>query len=239
MKPNLIITNRSRYDDIEVDLLVRFAFDTVHTVWPIERPLLKIKVTDTVRSWSGYAYINGYGTDAEGFHVCVRIGPPNRFSTPQRISYDHKWRDMPVMFLVNYRECIAYIAAHEFAHCSGRNARKDGEIGTEFAGHDAVEAYRKQQAEIDGRITDRIQSKLKRQSEISQRQQARAAFARSAEGRLQKVERILAYWERRAKIAKTKIGRYRRSASALKRSITRHRDGVMLLDKAATTAPLQ
>jgi hypothetical protein len=220
MKPELKITNRTRYDDIAISALVNFAFDTVHKVWPITTvSTLKIKVTNTRRGWGGYAYIHGMGRDSEGFHVCVRVGSPEYFMTPKRISYDHKWRDMPEMYLNDWRECVVYIAAHEFGHTAGRGGRKNGEIGTEFAGQDAVDLYRKQRGEIDGRIQDRIQSRDSRASATEQRRLSRAAFAKSPAGRLQKSEQMLAYWERRAKIAHNKIKRYRRSVSALRKSV--------------------
>jgi hypothetical protein len=241
MKPELLITNRSRYDDIAIHILVNFAFDTVHKDWPITTAYrLKIKVTNTVNSWGGYAYVNGTSCDSEGFHVCVRIGAPSRFKVPRRISYDHKWKDMPEMFLNDWRECVVYIAAHEFGHTAGRSGRKNGEIGTEFAGQDAVDLYRKQRAEIDGRIEDRIRTRDTRTSATEQRRESRAAFAKSAAGRLQKSEKMLAYWERRAKIAHNKIKRYRRSVGALRKSVLREEAGKLVnlpqpLEKAAIT----
>jgi hypothetical protein len=221
MKLELKITNRSRYDDIEVDILVRFALSTVHQVWPIERSPLRLKVTNTRKSWGGYGYIRGYGTDAEGFHACIRIGAPARFVNPRRISYDYKWKDMPVMFLNNYREALVYVTAHELAHNAGKSGRKDGEMRCDFAGQDAVDQYRKQQAVIDGQIADRIRRRDERQSSTEQRHATRAAFVKSAAGRLQKSERMLVYWKRRAKIAKTKISRYQRSVTALRKSAAR------------------
>ncbi len=221
MKPELKITNRSRYDDLEVDILVRFAFNSVHQVWPIERSPLRIKITNTYKSWGGYGYIRGYGTDTEGFHACVRIGAPSRFINPRRISYDYKWKDMPVMFLNNYREALVYVAAHELAHSAGKSGRKDGEMRCDFAGQDAVDQYRKQQAEIDSLIAGRIHRRDDRQSKTEQRHATRNAFAKSAAGRLQKSERMLTHWKRRAKIAKTKINRYQRSVVALRKSAAR------------------
>jgi len=243
MKPELQITNRTRYDDIAIHILVNFAFDTVHKVWPVTTvSTLKIKVTNTKRGWGGYAYVNGLGRDAEGFHVCVRVGSPEYFKTPKRISYDHKWRDMPEMYLNDWRECVVYIAAHEFGHTAGRSGRKSGEMGTEFAGQDAVDLYRKQRSEVDGRIEDRIRTRDTRTSETEQRRLSRAAFAKSAAGRLQKSEKMLAYWERRAKIAHNKIKRYRRSVSALRKSAAREQESKTItlpapLEKAANSTP--
>jgi len=221
MKPELKITNRSRYDDIEVERLVKFAFDTVHDVWPVGQARLKVRVTDCIDHWRGRAYVHGHGTFYDGAHVIIRIGRPSLFKTPARISYDFKWKDMPVMYLNSYREALVYIAAHEFAHSAGKSGRKDGEMRCEFAGQDAVDQYRKQQAEIDGVIAERIQRRDNRQNETERRRTGRTAFAKSAAGRLQKAERMLAQWKRRAKLAKTKISRYQRSVAALRKSVAR------------------
>jgi len=219
MKPKLKITNRSQYDDLEVEHLVEFAFDTVHAVWPVGRTYLKVRVTNCIDHWRGRAYVNGDGMFYDGAHVIIRIGRPSLFKTPARISYDFKWKDMPVMFLNNYREALVYIAAHEFAHSAGKSGRKDGEMRCEFAGQDAVDQYRKQQAKIDGVIAERIHRRDTRQNETEQRRAARTTFSKSAAGRLQKAERMLAHWNRRAKLAKTKINRYQRSIRALRRSV--------------------
>lgn len=143
LKTTIKITNRSRYCDREVKRLLRFAYQSIIAVWNLPTKEIRIKVTNTKKAWGGYGFIGAYGSDSEGFHVCIRIGRPEHFHSPRRASYDYKWREMPAMMLKEYREAIIYVAAHEFAHVAGKSGRKGGEMHCDFAGQDAVDEWRR------------------------------------------------------------------------------------------------
>lgn len=217
-KPKIQITNRSQHNDIAVSRLVHFAFGTVHSVWPVNLNAVRLKVTNARRGWGGYAYLHGSHRDSEGFHACVRVGTPDYFRTPRRISYDCKWKDMPVAYLNDWRECLVYVAAHEFAHIAGRSGRKNGEMGCDFAGHDALEEYRRIRAELDETIDLQISQKALKKLAACQREKERKLDAKSTSAKLAKSRRLLAQWERKARLAATKIKKYRRSVAALARS---------------------
>lgn len=224
MKPTLVIYNRSRYHNEEVSVLMAVAMDTIIETWPINLKQVTVRVTNTSSRWRGRAYTNGAGRFHDGAQVIVRIGSPERFATPQRISYDFKWNDMPEFFLNSYRECMVYIAAHEFGHTAGKGGRKGGEFYCELAGHDAVIHYRKNQAEIDARIEKLIQQRSERDAARTEKIVKLKAEKNSPECKIEKRLEQLAAWQSKKRRAENAIKKLNRSIGALRRSISRNQE---------------
>jgi hypothetical protein len=139
--------------------------------------------------------------------VLVRVGPPERF--PRAVRYP-KFKDMPEYEFKTYREAIIGVAAHEMGHVLGHSGRKRGEEMCEMMLQDAVDLYRKRQAEIDAEI-DRAVAELREQEQA--RAQAKAAAKNPALTRQRRMSQALAKlneWERRQRAAQKKVKFYAR-----------------------------
>jgi hypothetical protein len=104
--------------------------------------------------------------------------------------------------LNDWREAVIHVAAHEFAHCTvpGRTWRKSRkEVYCENRATEVLEYYRTQEAKdwLAARTEEIKASAIARQAKIAAR--------KSPERRIEAKRELLAKWERKAKLAKTKI----------------------------------
>jgi hypothetical protein len=133
------------------------------------------------------------------------------------------------------------LAAHEFWHHARRQApeaqtntfgsnRKSAEHDCEMVASDAVIEFRKERHNIDSRL---IVIATRSEATNSRGQQRKAAM-RSPEAKLQKAERYLAIWQRKARAAANKVKRYERSLQALLRSLEKQKFQEIMNNNHAT-----
>lgn len=234
MKPKLYITNTSQYPDHEVDWLVKFAFKEVRDVaqrenWldMFERNPISLRVTKCCDTWRGRYMNNDYSHQIHGFNrrahgldamlvmrnVLCRIG--TFIGAPKRWSYDWKWQDMPEMFVSDWQEVLVGLVAHELAHIKYSGLKK-GESGCDWVAVDAVEAFRKVRGDYDAFVANHILKQQGHQVAMAAKQSPEAVAQRE----LDKTHDMVAKWQRRQKLAASKLKKYERKLKRLERKAT-------------------
>jgi hypothetical protein len=176
----LWLRNTSRYSNAELWPLISAAFKSTkrNLLAGESMPRIIVDVTNCHSAFRGRAgWIEWHpNRRAKAWHrILVRMGPPERFETPIDWTYG-KFKDMPEFRVINHREAIVAITAHEMEHAVGAPGNKQGEVRCEMNAWDAVDYYRSRRDEIDAQISAYQQT-------LSQREQ------RAAESGLQRFVR--------------------------------------------------
>lgn len=226
------LKNTSRYSDAEVRVLVRFALAAVGGVAETGE-VAEVAVRNRADAFSGHAY--------SGRRVTVSVGAPETF--PTQAHYADRGERFPSYELRDYREALVVVAAHEFTHLAqfeGRRQRiaalhqrgefeaaktiraerhSTRELQCEIAAVRALEAFRAARAEVDAEIAAAVAAEVGR----AEARRARGAAARSPEAKLKAIRGLQVKWERKLKMARTKLrklamrARYYEKRAAIKR----------------------
>jgi hypothetical protein len=201
------------------------SYSSWHRPDAIERNCVyAVRITHTSRTCRGMA-----GT----IRCLLRIGYGER-TWPVKLNY-WRYKDMPEYEARNWREMFVHIAAHEFAHLTGYDGNKAGEEMCELTAWDAIDAYRKNQAEIDGKIESALKRVRERAETARQRAEADKAERHSPEAKLARLEAQEKVWLRKLRLALTKMKHIKRSRAAILR--WKNREEAALLPIAATPGP--
>lgn len=214
----LKIKNTSWIPDNEAKLLIRWALRYVEITAKRALLLRDIRLTNSRYAYSGRAWPSAGRT-------LLRIGKPIHF--PQSARY-RDYKDFFEYTIQDYQECLVMLAAHEFWHHARKqvpdartetynSARKSAEHDCEMVASDAINAFRKERQNVDARLL-----KIATRTEAwNCRARDRKASRRSPEARLEKSERYLKLWQRKARMAENKVKKYQRSVTALRRALKR------------------
>ena len=222
----ILLKNTTRYDDKQVAWLVKFAAKYVRSEFvrlgfghEFDNTPIAMRITKCSWSYCGrflYRASGGflerkYGMKADLHkwyqNVLVRIGSPKRF--PVKTQYP-TFKDMPEGDLRDWQEAVVAITAHELCHIHYRGG-KEGETNCELIMLDTVTAFRRDRQHFD----DMVQKE--RDAEIERR----LATARASnpdvirERRKADAQAKLAQWQRKAKLAQTKVKKYQRTVNRL------------------------
>lgn len=216
----LWLRSTSRYPDCEAFILCRTARESVErslTQGEVLHPII-VKLTNSCHAYCGRGAWNEWehtdkprkfkGRRFTNFfwrRILVRVGPPERF--PRKVCY-HTFKDMPEFEFKTYREAIIGVTAHEMGHALGYSGRKEGEEKCEMLAWDALDYYRKHQAEIDAEIDAALRA---------QRPQKPTVEDKAAE-KLAKAEASLKKWKRKLALATNKVKRYTRMVRRLSKA---------------------
>jgi alpha-D-ribose 1-methylphosphonate 5-triphosphate synthase subunit PhnG len=232
----LWLRSTCRYPAPEMFVLCRTALESIERSLSRDEKLYPIivKLTNSSHAYCGRAYWTeneprkkvtvlhdgrpGY-TNWHGIvwrRVLVRIGPPERFAVTRTHTYP-KFKDMPEMELRSYREAVVAVTAHEIGHTLGYSGRKSGEEKCELCAIDALDYYRKHQIEIDAEIERELQQMTQKDlAERNAKSPIQIAGKRYLEAKTK-----LAQWQRKAKLAATKIKIYTRLLKRREREMNR------------------
>lgn len=244
--PRLWLANTSYYHDHEAFILCRTALESIEnslSAGEVLKPI-KVKLTNSSHAYAGRAYWTEwehpsgpgvrhcFGTDMAGRtmrfrsatsvewrRILVRIGPPSRF--PRKVSYG-RYKDMPEYEFKTYREAMVGVTAHEMGHAIDLGLNKPGELRCEMCCLDALDYYRKNQAEIDREIDEAMRAvEQKEQDALKARMPQQKAYKR-----LEQAKKALVKWQRKAKLAATKLKYYQRLVVRREREFNRasHQD---------------
>jgi hypothetical protein len=251
----LWLRNTSRYPDKEVWPLIKCAYESVErSISPGKTmPRIIVKLTNCRYAYRGRAswrewhrpdcnsacqklhgrfeYCHGEQMQ-EWTRVLVRIGPATKF--PVNVRYPRFKGDMPEYVCANPREGIVMVAAHEIEHCLGASGRKAGEFRCELSAWDAIDYYRKHQAEVDEEIDRAMVSKAKAEFEKATRAAARKDPQAVTGRKLEAARMMAAKWARKQKLATGKLRKYQRAVKRLEKKIS-EQSGPAPLALAATT----
>lgn len=198
------LVTTSIYPKVAVECLLAVALRTLED-YPIGD--LTVRVTNTGRSYSGRAWRGRK-------HVLVKVGKPGHF--PRKVCYPRFKDGMPEHEFQTWQEALVGVAAHEFMHLTGRDGTKDGEMMCEFAAMDAVDYYRKHQVEID----EKIRGKLNRQK-IREACRNMAKPESTLDSMIDKAVLRVKRWERKLKLAQTKLKKARSEEQRLRRRLSK------------------
>lgn len=201
------ITNTSRYSNSEVRYLIGFALQSVGRK-EVGR-VREVRVTDKAhRVFGGRAWNCG--------DIIVRVGAPEKFP------FRRTWKGWPNYEMRDWQEGMVGIAAHEFNHLSQYERQRRSfrrvsrsEMECEQAAKHAVEEFR---GNVDRHVACMEQRK-NRAAERSVKTKERKLVARSPERKLANLEAALKRWQRKEKLAKTKIRGIRRKMKYYQRKI--------------------
>jgi hypothetical protein len=147
-----------------------------------------------------------------GKRILVRIGPPDLFSTP--ISPKYRKR-APSYTIHDWKECFVVLFAHEVEHAAHFHyGHGVDEVGCEFAGKRALEAFRKERETLDRDITEAVEKERLAAEERDRRKKEK----RSPEAKVAKIETDIARWERKLKTAQTYLKKYRTKLARARRT---------------------
>lgn len=195
------IENTSRYSNAEVRYLVNFAAKCVGRKQIGRVRGVEVRNRNNGRTFSGHAWGSGY--------VVVSVGAPECFpKTIDRRRSKERYSAWPVFTMQDWRECIVAVSAHEFGHLEqfqrSRRLMKHipvSEIECEQEAKRAVEAFRKDIETHNQKMAELIE---KDKGKVANKQMKRAA-AKSASGKLAKLEDNKKRWMRKLKLAQTKL----------------------------------
>ena len=224
----LWLRNSSRYSDAEVWPLVKSAYESVErSVGKLQQmPRIVVKLTNCSHAYRGRASWQewnkdkkapGYQQRVEWRRILVRIGPAQTF--PVNVRYPRFKGDMPEFECRSYREAIVMVAAHEMEHCLGASGRKRGEFRCELSAWDAIEYYRKHQAEVDGEIDRALASEAERETAKGQRDAACKTPEAVIMRKLEAARAMAAKWARKQKLAGNKLRKYQRQVKRLEKQL--------------------
>jgi len=212
----LWLHNTSIHADEEAFILCRVALESVEKgLLPGEvlHPI-KVNLTNTYKSYCGRAWWQETAHGRTWRRVLVRIGKASMF--PRKSTYP-RYRDMPEMEFRSHREAIVGVVAHEVGHTLGYSGQKDGEERCEMMVVDALDYYRAHQEAVDQEILHA----LKR---VQQRQEAQAQAGTPEQrlcAKMLTAKLKVAEWQRKAKLAATKVKNWQRVYKRKERELMR------------------
>ena len=207
------VINRSRWPDIFVKHIARFCAQKTG-VSKKGRYGFTVKRASYRQRWSGRGGIT-FG----------RMSLPRRAYGPDFFPYQsgystYKWVNKKPLYSMG--ELFLMVIAHEMTHATDGNPLnfRDGssnydmatcENHTHHRAHDIVEMYRKDRVKIMRRIRAemrkaREKAKVKKRKPTTDEKRAKSLAAQKR-------------WERKLKLAQTKVAKYKRSVSACDRAI--------------------
>jgi hypothetical protein len=195
------LQNTSVYPTAAVKILVRFAFE--NGTEPVA-PTSHIKVKRCSSAFRGRACLSW---------VRLRIGSPDLFSNPIPGSYKKR---APPYEIRDWKEALVALAAHEFNHVSDFSARRiQSEVRCEFELVRVLEAFRLARADVDREIEAAIEKERLDADTRDERAAAKKKAATARETKLTTLDRKIALWTRKHKLAETKLKKYRRQHARL------------------------
>lgn len=218
-KGRIILTNRSRWNDIFVKHVARFCARKTG-LWKKfsdhgwRKYNFTIKRATRMR-WRGRAGEYGGNMTYHAYHRRLRDSYPvtDRYWT-------YRWSKA---YLIHSSvEMFVMIMAHEFLHATagapskfrgsdGRIDRATMETTTHRLAHEIVAMWRKERRKIMGRVLNEM--RIARAKKKKKRAKPTTSVKRD------KSAAMLAKWERKLKLAKTKVAKYKRSVAACDRHI--------------------
>lgn len=235
----LWLRNTSHYPDAEIWPLVRCAYESVERSLTAGEVMPKVIVKFTncrygyrgMASWTEWEYAdksNMWGDKTCWQRILVRLGNAKHF--PHLVNYS-KFKDMPEYECRTYREAAVMVTAHEMQHALGTGGKRRGEFLCEMVAWDAIDYYRKHQAEVDQEITDGLGRIEQRKLVVASRQEQTKRPEVQVIKKLKATEDALARWQRKQRVAANKVKKY---ARALKR----YQKRMLELNTPAATEPL-
>jgi hypothetical protein len=249
-RPYKIVNNTSKWATEVLTPLFDLAWDVAwkekdpimeHPLWEGQgRPadikkkcVYTITVTHNSRTARGRAWTT---------RCLLRLGTGER-KWPMRLCYS-KWKDMPEYEARNWHEMIIRIAAHEFSHLTGYCGGKKGEEMCEMTAWDAIDAYRKRQAEIDGTIDSALKGVQERTVLALQRAEVKKVLAvqrayerNSPKYKLARLAAKEKVWLRKLRLALSKMKGIKCSRAAIVRWQNHKVDALVPMEMAATQEP--
>ena len=219
----LIVNSTSRHPHNAVNWLVKFAAEYVRTVaaregWldKLEAYPVQVTVTNSQHAYCGRSLgvrrfpkdrRNIYGGSEARRCFLVRVGAASRF--PTNSTYP-RYTEMPEATLNDWQEAVVGLTAHELTHTHYNYAtgdRKGDEFNCEMVEIDCVDLFRRSgRALFDAAMATERQ----RDDERLARQAAKQAPEAVAAQRLADGQEKLARWQRKLKLATTKVKHYTR-----------------------------
>lgn len=195
------IENTSRYSNAEVKYLVNFAAKCVGRKQLGRIRGVEVRNRNNGRAFSGHAWWSGY--------VVVSVGAPDCFPRViDRRRSKERYSAWPTYTMENWRECIVGVAAHEFGHLEQfQRSRRIGkyvefsQIECEQEAKRAIEAFRKDIEVHNQKMAELVE---KENGKVAHKK-AKKAVAKSASGKLAKLEKNKKRWMRKLKLAQTKL----------------------------------
>jgi len=232
MKLNLIINNTSRYPEHAIRWLATYAARYVRGVAEREgwlerfnRYPLALRLTNCCGSYRGRSLgvrsrpvdpRNPYGGSVTERCFLVRIGAPNRF--PVNSTYN-RYKDMPEATLNDWQEAVVGLTAHELSHTHYTYAngdRKGAEEACELIELDCMDAFRRDRADFDAFMLAQQQAEVARE----ERQAAKRSPETMIATELAKAAAAVARWQRKQKLAATKLKQWQRTMRRLEKKQT-------------------
>jgi hypothetical protein len=148
---------------------------------------------------------SSYRGRCNGRRILLRIGAPDKFSTPIHNQYRKR---SPAYDVNDWKEGVVALFAHEaeharhFAHSMGVD-----EIACEHAAVRALKALREQRELVDAMINAAVENE---RLTIQAREQ-KEAHQRSPEAKLARLDGKIAAWQKKLKTAKTYLGKYEKA----------------------------
>lgn len=209
----MTIVNRSKFPDPMLTTLVGWVAEQIGLTWECKIEFANVR-NPSLRA--GMCY---------GSRHC-RIRFPVNFNSrgkwPYRETY-HRYSWAPVYLYNNRLECLTHLVAHEMIHCvdarkglwSRPKTRHDHVAGMEVETERRANAIVLKLREEFQVVKRKISAAMRRQRAAARRTKdrgriRRASIKNSPEAKLARARANLAAWERRLKLAQTKVKKYRR-----------------------------
>lgn len=218
-KGRIIITNRSRWNDIFVKHVARFCARKTGLWKKFSKRWMRAGEYNFTIKRASRKWRRGRAHEYGGNMTCHRECRPSYPVTDRYWTY--KWSKG---YLIHSSvEMFVMIMAHEFLHATagapskfrgsdGRYDRAAMEAKTHRLAHEIVAMWRKERRAVMGRVLAEMRS------ERAKKKKKRAKPTTSV--KRDKSAAMLAKWERKLKLAKTKVAKYRRSVAACDRHIS-------------------
>lgn len=214
----LWLINTSHYCLEQVWPLIECALESEVRHAKTKHPI-KVHLTNCSDAYCGRAYWqerhainpqNIYAGHVTWRRILCRIGRPEKFPVNARYA-GHRRRDMPEYKVNDWREGIVHIVAHEMAHAFGAGSGYDGEFKCEMSSIDALEHYRKNKSRFCMEVTPVLIALLAAEDRPA-----------TASDRIELANASLKNWQRKARLAATKVERYQREVNRLTRGLDRY-----------------
>lgn len=228
----IVIHNTSRVSDKEARWLIHFAAVYVRNVaeregWLAEfesaTPFVRLtncrwayrgRFMHRYRGWAlnkAYGSVTPHTEDAKLFwNILLRIGKPSHF--PCDSTYP-RFKDMPEERVVDWQEGLIDLTAHEFSHIR-YSGRREGEFNCELIASDCLTMFRRDRQQYEAFM----QAGIRKEEEKAQRLAANCSPDAVKARKLAKAEADLKRWQRKAKLAATKIKKLNRRLAGLRRN---------------------
>jgi len=240
----LIVNTTSQHPAFAVNWLVRFAANYVRTVatsegWAhkLDAYPVQVNVTNTQHAYCGRSLglrripTNHVGSETSIFDrtggetrrcFLVRVGAASRF--PCNSTYA-RYQDMPEARLEDWQEAVVGLTAHELTHTHyayQTGDRKGDELNCELVELDCIDLFRKSGRAV---FEAAMLNEQQRCDERLAREAAKQAPDAVAARRFAEASRALERWQRKAKLAATKVKKYARAVRFAEKAIAKAKGG--------------